>query len=807
MAIDATTLAVLRAFVKQSGGSSPGESGQDGREIELQKSDTAIQWRYVGDQEWIDLVQLSEIKGDPGNTGAMANLTIGTVTTLAAGSNATASIESNPDGSGYVLNLGIPEGEDGSQIADYVNLNNKPSINGVEISGDKSAEDYGLKPSDFIVNITRDWIEDTVSADKTYNEISEAYNAGMDCYAEFESQKIPLRYLNPGAAIFVDESLENIDLTTITIRSDGSVESNNSLLLPSEETYGLVKADKVTSDDTVPAKIGEDGKLYVPKYPTLESLNAQPKDFIVTISGDDVSGYTADKTYDEILEAYNAGKNCYANALGNKLPLLVFDSYQINFLLGNLERFQVLNVIINDDNTCDVVVTTSIIASSNSPGIVKAKPKDVETVQVAVDDDGKLWVPESTGGGDTINVDAELKEYMNVAKPAIASAIINKGGSVEPDDSLNDYATRISAIPNDVYPAETLPVQTNLSASGLQDSIGIKLNWSDVNASGYIILRKENAMPATSADGDIVYNGTYAADGYTDTGVQKGKVYYYRIFPRNSKNQYQSTEDGAVAMVDYKDRTGQTLINDLPLGSKIKFGEWNGSEYFWEIVDTQDKNSGYVTVAADQNLGNRQFDAPETDNPVTNRKNQGNNRWLYSAVRQLLNSSDVAGSWWTAQHEYDVAPSYATQIDGFLKDFTTYEKNIIVSKTNRCNLDTNDGSGYETMIDKVWLPSSYAMGTELFQPLEDDHVYEAYTDNASRTYQNNWWLRTINGSSSASSVRNLNSGGTLYNNSANYSNNVAVRPFCLLPTSAYMLWSDSDEAYVFVDDSQRNPTV
>lgn len=558
MAIDATTLAVLRAFVKQSGGSSPGESGQDGREIELQKSDTAIQWRYVGDQEWIDLVQLSEIKGDPGNTGAMANLTIGTVTTLAAGSNATASIESNPDGSGYVLNLGIPEGEDGE--------------NGVSINN------------------------------------------------------IP-----PGG-------------------------------------------------------------------------------------------------------------------------------------------------------------TTGQVLTKNS------------------DSDHDLKWDDPKGGGDTVNVDAELKEYMNVAKPAIASAIINKGGNVENTDSLSDYATRITAIPNNVSAAETLPNQTTLIAAGLNDSVGIKLNWTDVNASGYLILRKENAKPTTSADGTIVYNGAYASAGYTDTNVQKGKVYYYRIFCRNSKNQYQSTEDGAVAMVDYKDRTGQTLINDLPLNSKIKFGEWNGSEFFWEIVDTQDKNSGYVTVAADQNLGNRQFDAPETDNPVTNRKNQGNNRWLYSAVRQLLNSSDVAGSWWTAQHEYDVAPSYATQIDGFLKDFTTYEKNIIVSKTNRCNLDTNDGSGSETMIDKVWLPSSYAMGTELLQPLEDDHVYEAYTDNASRAYQNNWWLRTINGTSSASSVRNLFSGGTLYNYAANY-NYVAVRPFCLLPTSAYMVWSDSDEAYVFADDSQRNPTV
>ena len=448
------------------------------------------------------------------------------------------------------------------------------------------------------------------------------------------------------------------------------------------------------------------------------------------------------------------------------------------------------------------------IMSSTQLGGGKAVSKTDEDVPVAVDPStGQLFVPtypENTGG-DTINVDAEMKEYMNVAKPAIASAIINKGGSVEPDDSLNDYATRISAIPNDVYPAETLPAQTNLSASGLQEAIGIKLNWSNVNASGYLILRKENAMPATSADGDIVYNGTYAAGGYTDTGVQKGKVYYYRIFPRNSKNQYQSLEDGAVAMVDYKDRTGQTLLGDLPLETKIKFGQWNGSDFFWEIVDTQDKASGFVTVAADQNLGNRPFDAPEPSSPISNRKTQGNNRWAYSAARQLLNSDADADAWWTSQYEYDVAPSYATQIPGFLKDFTTYEKGIVVTKTNKCILPNDDGGGTETVKDKFWLPSYYAMGLGVIQPLEDDHIYEKYTDNASRSYQSHYWLRSINGAESPSNVLGVNSGG--YSSGSTASNSYAVRPFCQLPTSAYMTWSDSDEAYVFADDSQRNPSA
>lgn len=446
------------------------------------------------------------------------------------------------------------------------------------------------------------------------------------------------------------------------------------------------------------------------------------------------------------------------------------------------------------------------IMSDTQLGGGKAVEKTDEDVPVAVDPvTGQLFVPTypEGAGGDTINVDAELKEYMNVAKPAIASAIINKGGDVEDTDSLSDYATRISAIPNDVYPAETLPAQTNLSATGLQDSVGIKLNWSNVNASGYLILRKENAMPTTSADGNIVYNGGYASDGYTDTGVQKEKVYYYRIFPRNSKNQYQSLEDGAVAMVDYKDRTGETLLGDLPLGTKIKFGQWNGSDFFWEVVDTLDKESGFVTVAADQNLGNRQFDAPEPNSTISNRKTQGNNRWAYSAVRQLLNSVSESGSWWTAQYEYDVAPSYATQIDGFMKDFTTYEKGIVVTKTNKCIVPNDDDGGTETVEDKFWLPSYYAMGLGVVQPLEDDHIYEKFTDNASRSYQSNYWLRTINGAESPSSVRFVNSGGSASNYAAN-SSGLAVRPFCQLPTSAYMTWSDSDEAYVFADDSQRN---
>ena len=421
--------------------------------------------------------------------------------------------------------------------------------------------------------------------------------------------------------------------------------------------------------------------------------------------------------------------------------------------------------------------------------------------------DGTTSWMDNSESGEVIDVDAELKEYMLTAKPAIAQAIINKGGTIEDTDSFNDYANRISEIPNGVSAAQTLPEQTNLSARST--SSGIVLNWRDVEADGYLIVRKTSTVPETSADGVVVYNGIYTSEGYNDTAVSFGNTYCYRIFPRNSANQYQSIEGQSIAIVEHKDRSGQTPIYELNVGDTIKFGQYGNSMYTWTVVDTLDKDKGYVTVAANQYPGSWQFDAPENasdnPNPNTDRKNGGNNRWAYSNIRQVLNSDGEGNAWFEAQHDYDVNPNYAGSA-GFLKDFTEYEKSIIVDKINKCILPNVDGGGSETVIDKIWLPSSYAMGLEVFQPLEDDHVYELFTSNNERSFSSNYWLRTINGTGSANQVRFVGSNGSLGSYGAN-NYGVAARPFCQLPTSAYMLWSDSDNAYIFADDSQRNPSL
>lgn len=425
--------------------------------------------------------------------------------------------------------------------------------------------------------------------------------------------------------------------------------------------------------------------------------------------------------------------------------------------------------------------------------------RTVESAKTQINNAGKEQIKAVE---EVLNMDAELTEYYTVAKRNIKEAIVNKGVQIGEDVSLNGYAEKIGEIPSAVVPTEDLPEQTVITGYGLQETVGIKLSWRNVNAAGYLVKRKLGGVPLSTADGDTVCD--IANTTYTDTGVQKGLEYYYRIFPYNTKRQFQAELGASTVRVEYKSRENQVRVQDLKVGDMLKFGRYGTSDYFWKVCDTLTKDKGYISVAAEQNLGNLQWDAPENakdnPNPITNRKNQGNNRYAFSNVRQLLNADKEKGTWYVKQHDYDVSPSYATSYNGFLHDFTDYEKEIIYTRSIACVLDEADGGGLETVEDKIWLPASYEMGLEI-KTAESDHVFDGFPNAESRKYQSNYWLRTMNGS--ASSVRYVNTAGALVINGAYYV--FVVRPFCSLPTSAYLRWSDSDKAYVFADDSTRNP--
>lgn len=179
---------VVPADAPSGGGGGSGTPGKDGREIQIQNNGTAIQWRYVGDESWTDLVQLSDItgaKGDPGEdgitptieengnwylgdedtgkpsrgekgdpgptgaTGATPNIQIGTVQTLEPGQQATASMTGTPENP--LLNLGIPKGatgggEGGGGITEetdptvpaWAKEPTKPTYTAVEVGADAS---------------------------------------------------------------------------------------------------------------------------------------------------------------------------------------------------------------------------------------------------------------------------------------------------------------------------------------------------------------------------------------------------------------------------------------------------------------------------------------------------------------------------------------------------------------------------------------------------------------------------------------------------------------------------------------------
>lgn len=71
--VDGTTITIDGDGVAHASG-----GGGTGKQVELQKSSTYIQWRYVGDTAWIDLVALADItgvKGDKGNAFVYADFT------------------------------------------------------------------------------------------------------------------------------------------------------------------------------------------------------------------------------------------------------------------------------------------------------------------------------------------------------------------------------------------------------------------------------------------------------------------------------------------------------------------------------------------------------------------------------------------------------------------------------------------------------------------------------------------------------------------------------------------------------------
>ena len=135
--------------------------------------------------------------------------------------------------------------------------------------------------------------------------------------------------------------------------------------------------------------------------------------------------------------------------------------------------------------------------------------------------------------------------------------------------------------------------------------------------------------------------------------------------------------------------------------------------------------SHYATIEAIQ------FDAPEPSSSNSDVKGHGWNRWMYSGVRQWLNSDADKGSWWTSTHTGDVAPSQLSSFNGFMKGFPVEFINMLKPTKHETALNYVYPSGsastyvYDTTYDIFFLPS-----------LKEEHFkwrqYPTYWDESDR---------------------------------------------------------------------------
>ena len=185
-----------------------------------------------------------------------------------------------------------------SGVKNYEDLAGLPSINGVQLIGDKTTEDLKLE---YVVHVTGDE-ESGFVADKTNAEINELSKRGFKVTLKVAGRSTIYELFSSSIsnAVFQSYIPKVMRIDQVQIMLD-NVYIGELDVVPSPTVRGGVKSDPVTESDTVPARYNsEDGRLYVQTYPETP--------YIVSLTRDEEGNLKASLTYNEILEKLNAGQ-------------------------------------------------------------------------------------------------------------------------------------------------------------------------------------------------------------------------------------------------------------------------------------------------------------------------------------------------------------------------------------------------------------------------------------------------------------------------------------------------------------------
>ena len=365
---------------------------------------------------------------------------------------------------------------------------------------------------------------------------------------------------------------------------------------------------------------------------------------------------------------------------------------------------------------------------------------------------------------------------------------------------------------NTLIPAYTLPEQVTFRAALDPTVPQVHLYWAWERtdyASGIMIRRKVGSLPEHSEDGELVCNITGTdTTTYDDAGFDMEDpervgtmaapvTWYYRAFPYNTNLQnqthYQTTVNLGVITVNVYYLAESTTLASIALGGDFVFGRYGTTQLVWRVADIREDRVKVIMASNVLKSYTTQFDEREPNNPNTDRNN-GNNRWALSNIRQWLNADKAGGEWYVPQHDYDNVATGTANRNGFLYDFTEAEKGIIIPETHTVLLPNIDGGGTETVVDAVWLPCNEEMGFAsenknypegtVFQLFDGDN-----NTNAARAdgYGVNYWLRTAS-ASSANYARHVYASGGLGSYFAY--NSYAVRAGLTIPLSTVLSYNE-----------------
>ena len=188
------------------------------------------------------------------------------------------------------------------------------------------------------------------------------------------------------------------------------------------------------------------------------------------------------------------------------------------------------------------------------------------------------------------------------------------------------------------------------------------------------------------------------------------------------------------------------------------------------------------------------FDNSEPSNSDSDRRNWGNNRYIWSNIRQWLNSSNPANGWYSSQHNKDAPPDY-TNVAGFLHEWTEKEISVLENASWVVTRASVDGGGSESFQNKIVLPSTTEMGLESGTGGSKVDIFNSDADRiVTGKY---YWCRTPHPSFS-SVARIVDTNGTIAQRKAYYTD-FGVRPLCKpLSNTLVSIETDSEGCFTLV---------